>query len=403
MHSPRRIAIAGLITLAIAMGIGRFAFTPLLPMMMADGAVDLRGASWLASANYLGHLLGALYCTVQPWLVPGLAMNPPSVVRRGLVATAVLTMAMWLPVPGLWPVLRFAAGIASALVLIQATSWCLGQLARQGAAQVGAVMYAGPGVGIVVSGLAASAMVAGGWHADAGWLAFGILAAALTVAVWQPFDPAQGPAPPAASSQAPAALDLNGHAEIAVFALNYGISGFGYIITATFLPVIARQALPASPWLDLFWPIFGLAVVVGALAVSRLSGDGDLRLRLAACFALQSAGVAIGVVSPTLAGFTIGSILLGLPFTAITFFATQEVRRLRPAQVPSYVGLLTISFGAGQIAGPPLAAALVARSATPAEGFALSLWIAAAALAVGSVIYAAMPRMFSLRPGATTA
>jgi MFS family permease len=396
---PHRIAIAGLVTLAVAMGIGRFAFTPLLPMMMADGSVDLAGASWLASANYLGHLIGAMLCTFQPWLAGrfGLAVtvDAPAVVRAGLVATALLTVAMWVPLPALWPLLRFAAGIASALTLIYATSWCLAQLALQGAAHVGAVMYAGPGAGIVASGLAASAMVAAGWHADAAWVGFGVLAAALTAAVWPAFPAGRREAAahlPAASLPA-AAAPGNGKAEMALFVANYGVSGFGYIITATFLPVIARQALPASPWLDLFWPIFGAAVVAGALAVSRIRSHGDMRLRLAACYAIQAAGVAVGVVSPTLAGFAIGSVLLGLPFTAITFFATQEVRRLRPAQVPSYVGALTIAFGLGQIVGPPLAAALVARSAAPAEGFALSLWIAAGALAAGAAVYASMPRL----------
>ena len=62
------IALAGALALATAMGIGRFAFTPLLPMMLADGVIDLPGASWLASANYMGYLLGALLCTFQPWI-----------------------------------------------------------------------------------------------------------------------------------------------------------------------------------------------------------------------------------------------------------------------------------------------------------------------------------------------
>ena len=60
------IALAGLVSLAVAMGIGRFAFTPILPMMLSDGVVDLPGASWLASADYLGYMLGAIFCTLQP-------------------------------------------------------------------------------------------------------------------------------------------------------------------------------------------------------------------------------------------------------------------------------------------------------------------------------------------------
>ena len=60
-----------------------------------------------------------------------------------------------------------------------------------------------------------------------------------------------------------------------VFALAYGLAGFGYIITATFLPVIAREALPGSVWLDLFWPILGLAVVAGALLTTRVPSRID--------------------------------------------------------------------------------------------------------------------------------
>ena len=89
--SAAAIALAGAVSLAVAMGIGRFAFTPILPMMLADGVVDLPQASLLASANYLGYMLGALLCTVQPFLWsrwPGL---PPlrfvSLMRAGLVAT----------------------------------------------------------------------------------------------------------------------------------------------------------------------------------------------------------------------------------------------------------------------------------------------------------------------------
>jgi MFS family permease len=90
--------------------------------------------------------------------------------------------------------------------------------------------------------------------------------------------------------------------------------------------------------------------------------------------------------------------LLGLPFTAITFFAMQELRRVRPpSQVTSFMGLLTATYGLGQVAGPPLAAWLVAHSATPAQGFARSLWIASGLLAFGAVLYLALARQYPAR------
>lgn len=400
---PWRIVLAGMVSLAVAMGIGRFAFTPLLPMMLADGTVSLAGASWLASANYLGYLVGALLCTLQPWIWRRLGNPPPPqgtvLVRAGLVATVLLTLGMVLHWPGAWPALRFAAGVASALVFVYTSGWCLAQLAQRNLPAMGALIYTGPGAGIVLSGLAASGMVALHWSASIGWLIFGVLAAVLTAAVWGTFHAGAKASPPAAATTtaAPQPAAAGKGTEMALLTAAYGLAGFGYIITATFLPVIARQAIPGSPWLDMFWPLFGLGVVLGALVASRIHGVRDLRLLLIACYLIQAVGVATSLISPTLGGFALGSLLLGLPFTAITFFAMQELRRLRPTQAPAYMGLATASYGIGQIVGPPLAAAMLARSRTPGEGFTLSLEIAACALLLGTLIYGLMLRLYPVK------
>jgi predicted MFS family arabinose efflux permease len=401
---PVHIALAGMLSLGVAMGIGRFAFTPLLPMMLADGVVDLAGASWLASANYLGYLVGALLCTLQPWLWRRLswlpAVSAPALVRCGLAATCLLTLAMALPAPPLWPTLRFAAGVASAVVFVFTSGWCLGELARHDATELGGVMYTGPGGGIVLSGLVATALVAWQQSAGRGWLAFGLLAAVLSAVVWPAFtrrEPERASSAPGATA-GPAAAPAAGRVpELALLALAYALAGFGYIISATFLPVIARQALTGSPWLDLFWPIFGLGVIVGALLATRVRMHGDLRRLLAFGYAVQATGIAAGMVSPTRAGFAFGSLLLGLPFTAITFFAMQEARRLCPQSAHSFMGLLSVMYGAGQIGGPLLAAALLARSATPAQGFDRALGAAAAALLVGALVHLGMARLYPLR------
>ena len=399
------IALAGAVALAVAMGIGRFAFTPLLPMMLADGAIDLAAASWLASANYLGYLAGALLCTFQPRIWARLGTLPPvdgpQVVRGGLVATALLTLAMAVPWAALWPLLRFAAGVTSALVFVYTSGWCLVTLARRGDAALGGAIYTGPGAGIIVSGLFASAMVSWHWHADRGWLIFSLLAFVLTTAVWRTIrsDPLVAVAHPAA--MATGRGDGHPRGELLCLAGAYGLAGFGYIITATFLPVIARAALPGSPWLDFFWPLFGLGVIAGALIATRVHVAGDLRRTLAGCYFVQAAGIASSVWWPTLMGYALGSLLLGLPFTAITFFAMQEVRRLRPANAASAMGLLTALYGLGQIIGPPLASGLLRRSSRAGPDFTLSLTIAAVALVTGACMYLWMGRAFPRRSETT--
>ena len=363
----RRIIVAGLLSLATAMGIGRFAFTPLLPMMLHDGVITLGGASWLASANYIGYLVGALFCTFRPFSKPTL------VIRMGLVSTIALTLGMAVPYEPLWPYLRFLAGISSAFVFVYTSGWCLTQVALRGHASMGAMIYTGPGAGIVLTGLAASAMVATGWSAAGGWLAFGALALGLTVRGWPV---------------------LTGRNTLALLALAYGVAGFGYIITATFLPVSARQVLVGSPWLDLFWPLLGCGVIAGALVASRMKRVRDLRWMLVFCYLMQAAGVAMGQFRPSLLGFALGSLLVGIPFTAITYFAMQEARRVRPQHVAPTIGLLTALYGLGQILGPPLAGYLISHAASTSEGFSTALEMAAGSLLLGVVFFAILIRRY---------
>ena len=399
--SAAAIALAGAVSLAVAMGIGRFAFTPILPMMLADGVVDLPQASLLASANYLGYMLGALLCTVQPWVWsrwPGLpAWRFVSLMRAGLVTTGVLTLAMALNWPGAWPALRFAAGVTSAVVFVFTSGWCMSQLAQRGVPAMGGLIYVGPGAGIVVSGLLASGMVALSGLAAVAWGVFGVLAFALLASVWRYL---VGPEEKLAARAEPTPPSVSGpssrlsQAELPVLTLAYGLAGFGYIVTATFLPVIARAALPGSAWLDLFWPIFGAGIMAGAVLATRIPARLDRRWLLVGCYTLQALGVLCSLVLPSLLGFAAGSLMLGLPFTAITFFAMQEARRLRPQAAASLIGLLTAFYGVGQILGPPMVAVLMRHTPTASAGFTWSLEIAAAALVLGAGLFAWLARTY---------
>ncbi|MGG5542482.1 YbfB/YjiJ family MFS transporter [Burkholderia vietnamiensis] len=432
----RTAALACMVGLAVALGVGRFAFTPLLPLMLADGSIGLRAGSWLASANYAGYFVGALSCAALP-------VAPARMVRFGLAATVLLTAAMGVghPLPA-WLAVRFVAGVVSAWTFVFVSQWGLRRLAELHAPEWSGVIYAGPGVGIVLTGLIGGALA--GHRAAPGWLGFAALSALLSAAIWRTFGRAPAPVAPAAAvapAPAPAASAVPAahtpaaavtpaavpataapaptapataapaptapaptapaptapaptappdarrrRADAAWLVALYGMPGFGYIITATFLPVIARAALPAgSPWPDLFWPMFGAALIVGAIAAARLPGHWDNRLLLAAGCTTQALGIAAGIVWPNAAGFSIGSVLLGLPFTAITLFAMREARRLHGERAAGLMGYATASYGVGQILGPLVAAPLAARFGS----FSPALWVAAGALLAGAAGFAA--------------
>lgn len=377
-----RAALACMVTLAVAMGLGRFAFTPMLPIMLSEGKLELAGGGLLASLNYLGYFFGAVSCAA-------IGIKASSMVRGGLLATAALLVGMGLLHSFIgWGVLRAAAGVMSAWVFVFASGWGLRRLAETNAPMLAGVIYTGPGIGIAMTGLLGGAL--GRWGSEAGWIGLGLLAVVLIAVIWRVFDDgervgvvaggaAASPAATAGASRSPSARSD----AIWLVAL-YGLAGFGYIITATFLPVIARQALPGSSWPDFFWPLFGAAIIPGALIGARAPVHWDNRLLLAAAYALQALGVVFSVAWPTIAGFALGSLLLGMPFTAITLFAMREARRLRGNAAAGLIGYATASYGVGQIIGPLFAAPLAQRTGS----FELPLLVAAAALALGAVLFA---------------
>ncbi len=372
-HHARNAALACAVVLAVALGVGRFAFTPLLPLMLNSGALDIRHGGWLASANYAGYLIGALSCAA-------IRIDHARMVRLALAGTIALTLAMGIiHLFWMWAAIRFAAGVVSAWAFVFASQWGLRRLAELDAHGLAGVIYAGPGVGIVATGLLGAAAAALGVPAPSVWIGFALCSAVAGVFVWQAF----AHRAPVARSPAHAAKSVaNASARVDSIGLVglYGLAGFGYIITATFLPVIARQALPASPWPDLFWPAFGLALIAGALVAARLPLSWDNRLLCAACYLIQALGILLGIVFPSALGFGIGSLLLGLPFTAITLFAMREARRLRGEAAAGLMGYATASYGLGQIAGPLVAAPIAAHTGS----FSIALWIAVAALGFGA-------------------
>lgn len=369
-------AAACCIALAVALGVGRFAFTPLLPLMLKSSSLDLRHGGWLASANYAGYLAGALTCAA-------IRFDHARMIRFALTITVALTVLMGIThVFWFWVVIRFAGGVVSAWAFVFASQWGLRRLTELNAHGAGGFIYAGPGVGIAATGLLGAAAAAEHVPAATVWIGFGICSAVAAGLVWK-FFAADNPRPHTShAAPAPAA----GRGEAFWLAVLYGLAGFGYIITATFLPVIARQALPGSSWPDFFWPVFGVALSVGAIIAARLPLHWPNRWLLAASYLIQALGIVSGIVAPSITGFVIGSLLIGFPFTAITLFAMREARKLRGDNAAGLMGYATGIYGLGQILGPLAAAPIAARTGS----FTIALGLATGALVLGAAGLAAV-------------
>jgi len=361
------VAVAGLLALAVGMGIGRFAFTPILPMMQEDAGLSIAMGGWLASANYVGYLLGALS-------VMGLRMRASSAIRAGLVAIGLATLAMGLD-GGLvwWLVLRAVAGVASALVLINVSAWCLERLAALGRLGLTNTVFAGVGAGIVLAGGLCLALMHAGAGSSRAWTVLGAISLALALGIWPAFRrDASEPARPERSEPRVVAWDR----ESLRLVLCYGAFGFGYIIPATFLPVMARQVIRDPAVFGWSWPVFGAAAMGSTLAVAALRSFMSNRRLWILSHLVMALGVALPVVWSSIVAVMLAGLLVGGTFMVITMVGMQEARSVAGARATGLMAALTSAFAVGQIAGPIVVSYVVVAGG----GFSAALIVAGAVL-----------------------
>ncbi|WP_368929068.1 YbfB/YjiJ family MFS transporter, partial [Mixta calida] len=247
-----RIALSALLSLVVAMGIGRFAFTPQVPLMIADGQLTLSSASLVAALNYLGYLCGSFD-----------AMRARRHVERrlhaGVWGAVVLTLlSAWLNDAWLHGAARFIIGWASGCAMVLVAAWSNERLQQLGRPGLSAAVFAGPGIGIFLSGLLA--VLLNGWQVTAAtaWLAYGALALLLIAPIAVNL-PRRGELHRPETAPAPLVLDGN----LKRLVLSYSLAGFGYILPATFLSQLAATRFPHSLFAQFVWPVFGGAAVIG--------------------------------------------------------------------------------------------------------------------------------------------
>jgi predicted MFS family arabinose efflux permease len=377
--NPRLLAVGGLIAMAAAVGIGRFIYTPILPPM-AEGLQLTKGeAGFIASANFVGYLVGALAAasarglgSPRAWLLAALGVSAAT--------TGLMAWAHGMPAFLAW---RFVGGVASAYVLVLSSALVLERLAASGHGRFSAIHFSGVGTGIAASALLTWALAAVDSDWRAMWLGGGLLSIAALVAA-----AALIPAAPAALARAAAAAPATADRRLRLLTVAYGLFGFGYVITATFIVVIVRGSPEASRIEPLFWLVFGLAAIPSvAFWVA-----GGRRLGVMPAFAIacvvEAFGVFASVAWPGIIGLFVASVLLGGTFMGLTALGLIAARDLAPADPRRWVGILTAAFGLGQIVGP-----LVAGYGFDLTGsFFLPSMLAVAGLCVAAVLAMAVGR-----------
>jgi MFS family permease len=363
-------AAVGLTSLASAMGIGRFAFTPLLPLMQQAYGLTLAQGAWLAAANYLGYLLGALASY-------RLSSRSTQLARWSLIIIGVTTLATALATSmTVWLLLRLISGMASAFVLVGAGSWALGHLAARGRPFLAGVVFGGVGVGICAAGLVALAMSRARHGPAAIWTVLGAIAALASVLVWR----ALAVPVPAAPSQTSETAEIGKSAWGLVAC--YGALGLGYILPATFLPAAARQIVDDPAVFGWSWPVFGLAAAFSTMAAATFFCNAPPRKVAGWSQLIMAVGVLAPLVRMSLATITISALCVGGTFMVITMAGAQEAKRLSRGSPARLMAALTAAFAVGQLVGP----VLVAISNAGGDAFSIPSAIAATALVISAKV-----------------
>ncbi|WP_201618619.1 YbfB/YjiJ family MFS transporter [Psychrobacter maritimus] len=406
------IACIGLYCLAVVMGFGRFLFTATLPDIMTQLSLSTVIAGWLASVNYSGYFIGALIAMFVPqrltWQML-IAWTAVSIVTTMLLVVPNLSLNSWY-------VIRLLSGIASGVAMILSSSLVIQSFSHERRSVLSALHYAGIGVGISASAILTWWLLTLGYHFDIIWLLAGLISLPLLWLLYaiRPQNSTlssskvcKSPTSQLKSSEQQAA-ELNhsnqrlsiqqtylnfkrslyeavaGHTKaIVLLSASYVLAGFGYITSATFLPVMATQRLTTQSYAGLLiWLVVGIFAMLsnpiwGALA--KRIGETKTLMGLTL---LQAFGMCLPIWFDGAIGLYGNAVILGLTFVGMVSMTLNLIKNINPAYSNLLIGLATLAYAIGQFIGPLVTVALAGKQ----DNFNAGLLVAASGLLIGLVL-----------------
>ena len=388
------IACIGMYCMAVVMGYGRFLFTATLPDIMVQLSLSTTIAGWLASINYIGYFIGALIAMFVPQRSTWQAMTLWAII------SVVTTMLLVIPNMSLtlWYIIRLIAGIASGVAMILSSSFVIQNLSPERRSVLSAVHYAGIGVGISASAIVTWWLLKLGYHFDVIWLVAGVTSLPL---IWLLYaiKPRQVQAVDSQQIDAKQHVSMHQtylnfkrslyeaisghHKALTLLFVSYVLAGFGYISSATFLPVMAAQRLTTQTYAGLMiWLVVGIFAMLsnplwGALA-KRI---GEIKT-LMGLTVLQAFGMCLPIWFDGALGLYGNAAILGLTFVGMVSMTLTLFKNINPAYSNLLIALATLAYALGQFLGPLVTVALAGQDGN----FNAGLLVAAIGLMIGFVL-----------------
>ncbi len=371
-----RVLAAGICSLVLALGVARFAYTPLLPVMQEQAGLGVAEAGWLAAINYAGYLTGALIAAMISDLV-----LKDRLYRIGLMVAVLSTVMMGMSTEvWVWALSRFVAGLSSAAAMLLGTGLILNWLIRHNHRSELGIHFAGIGLGI--AGCAAAVAVMSPWlDWRAQWYALTAIGCVLLV-------PALGwlPAPDRSTTTGTGQQMVDAPPSrlfLRIFMASYFCAGVGYVVSATFIVAIV-DALPGLAGRgNLVFLVIGLFAAPASIVwdfIARRTGDLNA---LILASAVQIAGILLPAAADSLLVALAGAALFGGTVIGMVSLVLTMAGRYYPTRPAKMMGKMTVSYGIAQIVGPAITGALAAHMG---GSYAAGLYLAAAVMVVGTIL-----------------
>jgi predicted MFS family arabinose efflux permease len=383
-HNAERIKvlIAGVCSLTLMMGVARFAYTPMLPLMQEQAGLSTEQGAWLASINYMGYLCGVLIAA----LISDMSLKD-RLYRIGILVAIVTTVMMALTVDWrIWGISRFFAGLSSAAGLMLGSGLILNWLMRHHFRSELGIHFAGIGMGIFATSLLIE-MLGGGFDWRGEWLWLSGLGLLLAIPAWlwlpRPRNSHMTIGGKALEDRAPS------NAFLAVFMAAYFCAGIGYVVSATFIVAIVEQKPGLEGQGNLVFMLLGLAAIPACIFWDRVARVvGDLNALILACL-VQIFGIALPLMNNSLTTALLSAVLFGATFVGIVSLVLTMAGRYYPSRPAKMMGKMTFSYSVAQILAPALIAVMADRQG----GYSQGLYLASAAMVVGFVLMLVLKRM----------
>ena len=342
------ILFGGILLLVVAMGISRFAFTPLLPFMRVDEGLSFQEGGWLASSNYIGYFVGALgagfiYRRKKGFLLSNILLNVLSIISMGLTQSFTF-----------WLILRFIAGVTSGFIFVLTSSIIMDYLAKHLLTRWSGYVFSGIGIGIAISGLFVP-FIEARFLWEGTWISLGLMSTTLiivTLLLWRHIVVQDS------ERVAKTADTTIWRGFMPWLIMAYGLEGLGYIITGTFLVDIVYNIENLRSYASYAWVVVGIAAIPSApFWMAMMSRFKPVHVMVVA-YLLQVFGIALPVLSQTVWSILLSAFLYGCTFVGIVTLSTGYGRQLFPRQSGAVVSILTTFYAVGQIIGPVLASRL---------------------------------------------